>query len=56
MPGQERVIRIRRPYLVMRADRFARALAPAGAVDQWADGADLPGRPCAVRAMVGALG
>ncbi|MFE4519345.1 DUF4037 domain-containing protein [Kitasatospora sp. NPDC056783] len=57
-----------RPYLVLRAERFARALLdgltderlralpPVGAVDQWADGTDLLGRPRALRRAVEALG
>ncbi|MFD7733254.1 DUF4037 domain-containing protein [Kitasatospora phosalacinea] len=57
-----------RPYLVLHADRFARALqrtvtAPelrdrplTGAVDQWADSTDLLAHPQAVRAAVDALG
>ncbi|BAJ32618.1 MULTISPECIES: DUF4037 domain-containing protein [Kitasatospora] len=57
-----------RPYLVLHADRFARALqqtvtAPelrdrplTGAVDQWADGTDLLAHPEAVRAAVDAIG
>ncbi|WP_046500546.1 hypothetical protein [Streptomyces odonnellii] len=56
-----------RPFLVLRADRFARALAEtvtdpvlrdlplSGSVDQWADSTDLLGQPRLLRAVVGAL-
>ncbi|WP_282203761.1 DUF4037 domain-containing protein [Kitasatospora fiedleri] len=57
-----------RPYLVLHADRFARALQRTvtepelrhrpltGSVDQWADSTDLLAHPDAVRATVTALG
>ncbi|WP_051731832.1 DUF4037 domain-containing protein [Kitasatospora phosalacinea] len=57
-----------RPYLVLHADRFARALQRTvteprlrdrpltGAVDQWADSTDLLAHPRAVRAAVDAVG
>jgi hypothetical protein len=56
-----------RPYLVLRAERFAEALRatisdpelrrlPAtGCVDQWADSTDLLHQPAAIRAALGAL-
>ncbi|MFJ5926008.1 DUF4037 domain-containing protein [Kitasatospora sp. NPDC092948] len=56
-----------RPYQVLHADRFARALRHTvtdpelrdlpltGAVDQWADSTDLLDRPAAVRAAIDAL-
>ncbi|MFF0296655.1 DUF4037 domain-containing protein [Kitasatospora sp. NPDC004614] len=56
-----------RPYLVLHADRFARALQRTvtepelrdlpltGAVDQWADSTDLLAHPAAVHAAVDAL-
>ncbi|PRX91762.1 DUF4037 domain-containing protein [Allonocardiopsis opalescens] len=56
-----------RPYLVLGADRFARALAATltdpqlralpltGAVDQWADSTDLLAHPAAIRAAMEAL-
>ncbi|MFD7581095.1 DUF4037 domain-containing protein [Kitasatospora sp. NPDC059817] len=57
-----------RPYLVLDAGRFARALLetvtdarlralpPVGGVDQWTDSTDLLGLPQAIRTAVGALG
>ncbi|MFB7270907.1 DUF4037 domain-containing protein [Streptomyces sp. NPDC056244] len=56
-----------RPFRVLRADRFARALAEtvtdpvlrglplSGSVDQWADSTDVLGQPQLLRAVVGAL-
>ncbi|GAB2753190.1 DUF4037 domain-containing protein [Streptomyces bullii] len=56
-----------RPFLVLRADRFAQALArtvtdptlrtlpPVGAVDQWADNTDLLCRPRILRAATDAV-
>lgn len=57
-----------RPFLVLRAERFAQALARTvtdpdlrelplvGGVDQWTDNADLLSRPSAVHAAIHAIG